>query len=128
MSSRCADVVGTEVAVKVRHPGVMKSIRRDFGLMLRLAQLASLLPGLKGLHLKETLAQFAAPLQEQVSLLHAPPSTPSPPHPTPAPAHPQPSIPPSLLSLLHPPPPPPPPPPPRLPAKQATTGRELPSM
>lgn len=62
-----AAVAGTEVAVKVRHPEVVKSVRRDFALMLRLAQVASLLPGLHGLHLEETLAQFAAPLQEQVS-------------------------------------------------------------
>ena len=59
-------IVGTEVAVKVRHPGVVKAIRRDFALMLRLARLASLLPGLHGLRLEETLAQFAVPLQEQV--------------------------------------------------------------
>ncbi|KAL3130566.1 hypothetical protein ABBQ38_008372 [Trebouxia sp. C0009 RCD-2024] len=59
---------GTEVAVKVRHPGVVRAIRRDFALMLRLAGLASLLPGLRGLRLEETLAQFAAPLQEQVDL------------------------------------------------------------
>ncbi|KAL3144219.1 hypothetical protein ABBQ32_003998 [Trebouxia sp. C0010 RCD-2024] len=59
---------GTEVAVKVRHPGVVKAIRRDFASMLRLARLASLLPCLRGLRLEETLAQFAAPLQEQVDL------------------------------------------------------------
>ena len=63
----CAAVAGTVVAVKVPHPGVVESIRRDFALMLRMAQLTSLLPGLHGLHLEETLAQFAAPLQEQVS-------------------------------------------------------------
>ncbi|KAL0049468.1 hypothetical protein WJX82_003073 [Trebouxia sp. C0006] len=59
---------GNEVAVKVRHPGVVQAIQRDFALMLRLAHLASLLPAVRQLRLQETLAQFAAPLQEQVDL------------------------------------------------------------
>ena len=61
-------VTGSEVAVKVRHPGVVQAIQRDFALMLRLAHLASLLPAVRQLRLQETLAQFAAPLQEQISL------------------------------------------------------------
>ncbi len=68
--NRCV-VTGSEVAVKVRHPGVVQAIQRDFALMLRLAQLASLLPAVRQMRLQETLAQFAAPLQEQVSLHHA---------------------------------------------------------
>ncbi|KAL0042711.1 hypothetical protein WJX79_008376 [Trebouxia sp. C0005] len=61
-------LAGNEVAVKVRHPGVVQAIQRDFALMLRLAHLASLLPAVRQLRLQETLAQFAAPLQEQVDL------------------------------------------------------------
>ena len=64
-------VTGSEVAVKVRHPSVVQAIQRDFVLMLRLAQLASLLPAVRQLRLHKTLAQFAAPLQEQVSLLQS---------------------------------------------------------
>lgn len=55
------------MAVKVRHPGVVRAIQRDFDLMLRLAGLASLFPAVRRMRLGETLAQFAAPLQEQVS-------------------------------------------------------------
>ena len=67
---RCLlQIAGTEVAVKVRHPGVVRAIQRDFGLMQRVAQLASLLPALRKMQLGETLAQFAAPLQEQVRLM-----------------------------------------------------------
>ncbi|KAL0040620.1 hypothetical protein WJX77_012568 [Trebouxia sp. C0004] len=61
-------LAGNEVAVKVRHPGVVRAIQRDFALMLRLAWLAALLPAVRQLRLQETLAQFAAPLQEQVDL------------------------------------------------------------
>ena len=48
---------------------MVRSIQRDFALMQRLAQLASLLPALRKMQLGETLAQFAAPLQEQVGLI-----------------------------------------------------------
>lgn len=54
------------VAVKVRHPGVGQAIQRDFALMLRVARLLSLLPATRHLRLEESLAQFAAPLREQV--------------------------------------------------------------
>lgn len=60
---------GTVVAVKVRHPGVGNAIQRDFALMLRVAQWASLLPSLSQLRLEDSLKQFAAPLREQVSLI-----------------------------------------------------------
>lgn len=55
------------MAVKVRHPGVGEAIQRDFALMMRVARLASLLPLTRHLRLEDTLAQFAAPLREQVS-------------------------------------------------------------
>ena len=57
---------GTVVAVKVRHPGVGQAIQRDFALMLRVARLLSLLPATAHLRLEQSLAQFAAPLREQV--------------------------------------------------------------
>lgn len=60
-------VTGTEVAVKVRHPGVVRSIQRDFALMLQAAKLATVIPAVRKLRPEETLAQFAAPLQEQVT-------------------------------------------------------------
>lgn len=59
---------GTEVAVKVRHPGVGTAISRDFELMMAAASVAELLPSMKRLRIKDSLRQFAAPLQEQVDL------------------------------------------------------------
>jgi len=56
------------VAVKVRHPGVGQAIQCDFALMLRVARLLSLLPATAHLRLEDSLAQFAAPLREQVRL------------------------------------------------------------
>lgn len=61
-------VAGTQVAVKVRHPGVENAIIRDFALMIGIAQLAELVPALRRLRLQESLQQFAAPLREQVDL------------------------------------------------------------
>lgn len=52
--------------MKVRHPGVGEAIQRDFALMMRVARLTSALPFLAHLRLEDTLAQFAAPLREQV--------------------------------------------------------------
>ena len=54
------------VAVNVRHPGVSQAIQRDFALMMRMARIASLVPFVRELRLEDTLAQFAAPLREQV--------------------------------------------------------------
>ena len=54
------------MAVKVRHPGVSQAIQRDFALMMRMARIASLVPLVRELRLEDTLAQFAAPLREQV--------------------------------------------------------------
>ena len=55
------------MAVKVRHPGVGHQIERDFQLMMRLARITSLLPGLQDLRLEASLEQFSSPLREQVS-------------------------------------------------------------
>ena len=63
---------GTVVAVKVRHPGVGEAIQRDFALMMRVARLTSALPFLAHLRLEDTLAQFAAPLREQVHTASCP--------------------------------------------------------
>lgn len=60
-----------EVAVKVRHPGVSETIRRDFVIMNSMAQLCSTLPGLRWMRLDESVAQFAVFMLEQVSHRHA---------------------------------------------------------
>ena len=60
------------MAVKVRHPGVSQAIQRDFALMMRMARIASLVPLVRELRLEDTLAQFAAPLREQVCVLAHP--------------------------------------------------------
>ena len=66
---------GIVVAVKVRHPGVSQAIQRDFALMMRMARIASIFPFIRELRLEDTLAQFAAPLREQASVLPCPSST-----------------------------------------------------
>ena len=55
-----------EVVVKVRHPGVAHSITVDFRLLKPVAAAASRIPSLKGLSLKESLAQFSANMTAQV--------------------------------------------------------------
>lgn len=58
---------GTVVAVKVRHPGVDTAIARDFAIMAAAANVATrLIPALADARMDETLAQFEAPLREQV--------------------------------------------------------------
>lgn len=57
---------GTVVAVKVRHPGVIEAIQRDFELMMAAIDALSWLPVLR--LLKESVQQFAGPLREQVDL------------------------------------------------------------
>jgi len=60
---------GTPVAVKVRHPGVEAAIIRDFAIMMAAARAAvALSPALAAARADETLAQFEAPLREQVDL------------------------------------------------------------
>lgn len=58
----------TDVAVKVRHPGVSSLIKKDFELMIRACHLASQLPGISELRLEESIRQFRGPMQEQVDL------------------------------------------------------------
>ena len=55
-----------DVVVKVRHPGVAHSITVDFRLLKPVAAAASRIPSLKGLSLKESLAQFSANMTAQV--------------------------------------------------------------
>lgn len=55
-----------QVVVKVRHPGVATSIAVDFRLLKPVAAAASRIPSLKGLSLKESLAQFSANMTAQV--------------------------------------------------------------
>ena len=55
-----------QVVVKVRHPGVARSITVDFRLLKPVAAAASRIPSLKGLSLKESLAQFSANMTAQV--------------------------------------------------------------
>lgn len=78
---------GTQVAVKVRHPGVVKSIQRDFALMLQAAKLVAIIPAIGKMRPEETLAQFAAPLQEQVPPGHALPAIAPAPPLLPSPSH-----------------------------------------
>ncbi len=54
-----------DVVVKVRHPGVAHSITVDFRLLKPVAAAASRIPSLKGLSLKESLAQFSANMTAQ---------------------------------------------------------------
>ncbi len=58
--------LGTPVVVKVKHAGVDDCIRRDFAVMMAIAELVSRVPALEHLRLKDNLHQFAAPLREQV--------------------------------------------------------------
>jgi aarF domain-containing kinase len=62
----CGMPIDTIVAIKVKHPGVSKSIQRDFSIMMWIVQQVEWIPTFKKLHLSESLAQFAAPLREQV--------------------------------------------------------------
>lgn len=57
-----------EVAVKVRHPGVGDSIRRDFMIINLVARISSLTPGLSWLRLDESVRQFAVFMMSQVDL------------------------------------------------------------
>lgn len=59
---------GKHVAVKVRHPGVGESIKRDFLLINLLAKASSIIPGLSWLRLDESVRQFAVFMMSQVDL------------------------------------------------------------
>ncbi|KAL6856078.1 hypothetical protein ACP4OV_018880 [Aristida adscensionis] len=59
---------GKHVAVKVRHPGVGESIKRDFLLINLVAQASNVIPGLSWLRLDESVRQFAVFMMSQVDL------------------------------------------------------------
>ncbi|KAJ7946894.1 Protein kinase [Quillaja saponaria] len=56
------------VAVKVRHPGVGESIRRDFVIINLVAKISNFIPTLKWLRLDESVQQFAVFMMSQVDL------------------------------------------------------------
>ncbi|GLT45946.1 hypothetical protein SLA2020_197400 [Shorea laevis] len=56
------------VAVKVRHPGVGESIRRDFVIINTVAKISNFIPTLKWLRLDESVQQFAVFMLSQVDL------------------------------------------------------------
>ncbi|KAA8519898.1 hypothetical protein F0562_014192 [Nyssa sinensis] len=56
------------VAVKVRHPGVGESIRRDFEIINTVAKISKFIPTLKWLRLDESVQQFAVFMMSQVDL------------------------------------------------------------
>ncbi|KAG6696631.1 hypothetical protein I3842_09G157300 [Carya illinoinensis] len=56
------------VAVKVRHPGVGESIRRDFMIINFVAKISNFIPTLKWLRLDESVQQFAVFMMSQVDL------------------------------------------------------------
>ncbi|CAK9180599.1 unnamed protein product [Ilex paraguariensis] len=56
------------VAVKVRHPGVGESIRRDFEIVDLIAKISRSIPTLKWLRLDESVLQFAVFMMSQVDL------------------------------------------------------------
>ncbi|XP_054777683.1 uncharacterized protein LOC129285805 [Prosopis cineraria] len=56
------------VAVKVRHPGVGESIRRDFVIINLVAKISKFIPTLKWLRLDESVQQFAVFMMSQVDL------------------------------------------------------------
>ncbi|KAJ1390399.1 UbiB domain [Sesbania bispinosa] len=56
------------VAVKVRHPGVGESIRRDFSIINLVAKSSTFIPALNWLRLDESVKQFAVFMMSQVDL------------------------------------------------------------
>ncbi|KAL6657805.1 hypothetical protein ACP70R_005585 [Stipagrostis hirtigluma subsp. patula] len=59
---------GKHVAVKVRHPGVGESIKKDFLLINLVAKASNVIPGLSWLRLDESVRQFAVFMMSQVDL------------------------------------------------------------
>ncbi|KAG9133727.1 hypothetical protein Leryth_025326 [Lithospermum erythrorhizon] len=57
-----------KVAVKVRHPGVGESIRRDFEIINVVAKMSTFIPTLNWLRLDESVQQFAVFMMSQVDL------------------------------------------------------------
>ncbi|WCJ26917.1 Protein kinase superfamily protein [Euphorbia peplus] len=58
----------TVVAVKVRHPGVGDSIRRDFEIINLVSKISNFIPALNWLRLDESVQQFAVFMMSQVDL------------------------------------------------------------
>ncbi|XP_057960499.1 uncharacterized protein LOC131152707 [Malania oleifera] len=56
------------VAVKVRHPGVGESIRRDFAIINSVVKISKFIPTLKWLRLDQSVQQFAVFMMSQVDL------------------------------------------------------------
>ncbi|GFP83963.1 probable serine/threonine-protein kinase abkc [Phtheirospermum japonicum] len=56
------------VAVKVRHPGVGESIKRDFEIINVVAKISNFVPALNWLRLDESVSQFAVFMMSQVDL------------------------------------------------------------
>ncbi|CAA0835965.1 Protein kinase superfamily protein [Striga hermonthica] len=56
------------VAVKVRHPGVGESIKRDFEIINLVAKISSFVPALNWLRLDESVKQFGVFMMSQVDL------------------------------------------------------------
>lgn len=56
------------VAVKVRHPGVGESIKRDFEIINVVAKISGFIPALNWLRLDESVQQFAVFMMSQVDL------------------------------------------------------------
>ncbi|KAL0407327.1 UNVERIFIED_CONTAM: putative serine/threonine-protein kinase abkC [Sesamum latifolium] len=56
------------VAVKVRHPGVGESIKRDFEIINIVAKISTYIPALNWLRLDESVQQFAVFMMSQVDL------------------------------------------------------------
>ncbi|KZV55201.1 AarF domain-containing kinase isoform 1 [Dorcoceras hygrometricum] len=56
------------VAVKVRHPGVGESIKRDFEIITIVAKISNFIPALNWLRLDESVQQFAVFMMGQVDL------------------------------------------------------------
>ncbi|PRQ28708.1 putative protein kinase [Rosa chinensis] len=56
------------VAVKVRHPGVGESIRRDFVIINLVAKMSKFIPALKWWRLDESVQQFSVFMMSQVDL------------------------------------------------------------
>ncbi|CAN6484919.1 unnamed protein product [Victoria cruziana] len=61
-------IKNVKVAVKVRHPGVGESIRRDFVIIDLVARFHKLVPTLRWLRLDESVQQFAVFMLSQVNL------------------------------------------------------------
>ena len=63
-----ATLGGKPVAVKVRHPNVVRRIVTDFTLMRGAAELSAKIPGLAWLNLKQSVEQFSGTMVAQTRL------------------------------------------------------------